>query len=265
MFCEIINILNVDSDLKCEIDPNEKKYSIRRISTEIMQEIITNYTKQINTTEYNRVCYNYDDKSKIFHQQDNDDFMVSNLNHITVEYFDELVICEIMCINNLVEYLHLNCDCSYIAIPVYHKYHNAGVCHISTLIFDNNNKLSYHIDSNKIDKGYKINTIEKIFEYHIGQMCDFGLKYNFIKSKNWNSGLINLNKNFKSQELNDNGNCVLWTILLIKLLQDTHKTPSDLFNQINQMATEEKIFILKYFGDSIYKKYNLHMYKKYIT
>lgn len=263
MFEEIVNIVNISNQKEISrrnVDSETKSDLISRLPSKTLQKIICDITKQSNMNTSNRTCYCYNDQIKSFVQQDKSQFNDNSLNPIIIEYYNEMIFFEMIHLEEMVQYLYTNIDCNYVIFPVFHGYHvdeKETTAHISMVVFDNVNKLVFHLDSNGWSENKKKYQIEKLIESHINMANGFGLGYAYIESKDWNPDRIYLNVNYHHQEIHDGGNCMLWTILLIKMLQETKRMPEDLFDHLEKLDYEEKVFILKILGDEILCKYNL--------
>lgn len=263
MFEELVNIICINnydqSDRKtlASIENNKEKSNdiITRLNSKTIQNILTSITnqKELNNFYVNGYSYNIPTESII--QKDNYDFVDESFNVLNIEYYNnELVFIDILSINDLVNYLYDNISCEYIAFPVYHGSHDKdSMNHISLLLFDNINKLIYHIDSNGVCDENKI--LEKIAKFHLEMINVYNLNYTFVESENWNCKEVYLNINYQHDELYDKGNCVIWTLLLAKIICETHRMPSDVFDEIEKLDRDEKIFILKEYKNFILKKY----------
>jgi hypothetical protein len=272
MFEEIVKIIkieNIESPLNTnknsqeflEIDSDVRNYLLPTMPPHILQNIICDITKQSKMDTVNRSCYSYDNKLKSFVQQETDFMSDASLSPFIIEYYNEMIFLEMINIEELANYLHINseCKCKCIALPIMHGYHKDDekntTAHISVIIFDNINKLVYHIDSNGWSNTKKFLHLENFLEQNINMLCGFGLFYNYIRCEYWNEEKIYLNINYNHYELNDAGNCMIWTILIIKLMQETDFFPAELFDKLEKLEYEEKIFVMKAYGTYLLNTY----------
>jgi hypothetical protein len=286
MFEEIVNIVsknsfntnaNFKSKYDLEIDSETRNYLLSTLPSYILQNIICNITKQTKINEMNITCYNYDSKLKSFveqeqeqeQEQEKSNFSDSSFNPFTIEYYSDMVFLEMINIEDLAGYLHVNLDCNYVAFPVIHGFYdlqkkkeNEIKGHISVIIFDNKNNLAYHIDSNGWNKTKKFLQLENFIEQKISMLEGFGLNYNYIRCEYWNNEQIYLNVNYHHKELNDTGNCMIWTILMIKLMKETNFFPGELFDKLEKLNYEEKIYIMKTYGTILLNKYDTNRIRR---
>lgn len=268
MFEEIVNIIRSDLDEKkflenLEIDGDVRNYLLPLMPPDILQKVICDITKQTKMNEVNRTCYSYEKSLKSFVQQETSTFNNISMSPIIIEYFNDMIFLEMIYIEELAEYLHINFECNYVALPIIHGYHKDAEkktsAHISVVIFDNINKLTFHIDSNGWHKTEKISRLENFIEQNVSMLGGFGLNYNYIRCEYWNKDKIYLNVNYHHSELNDAGNCMLWTILMIKSMQETNLFPGELFDKLEKLEYEEKVYVVKTYGDILLNKYNRDM------
>lgn len=268
MFEDIVNIVsstNTDTYQKpqeyLEIDSDVRNFILPLLPGRIIQQIICDTTRQSEMKTINRSCFNYDKTLKSFVQQDGEFLSDDNMSPFIVEYYDEMVFLEMININDLADYLSINSHCEFIALPVLHGFHDSlhtskhMSAHITTIIFDNINKLVYHIDSNGWGNTENFLRIENFIEQNMNMLADLDVCYNYVRCEFWNTEQIYLNIDYHHNELNSRGNCMTWTILIIKLLQETKLFPSELFDKLEKLEYEEKIFIMKTYGTYLLNTY----------
>jgi hypothetical protein len=269
MFEEIVNIVTLHHSNKkessefLEIDGDVRNYLLPTMPPHILQNVICDITKQTKMDEVNRTCYSYNTNLKSFVQQETSTFNDISLSPIIIEYFNNMIFLEMINMEELAEYLHINSECNYIALPIIHGYHKDEEkktnAHISVIIFDNINKLAFHIDSNGWNETENFLKLENFIEQSVSMLDGFGLNYNYIRCEHWNQEKIYLNINYHHNELNDMGNCMIWTILMLKLMQETNLFPGQLFDKLEKLEYEEKIFVIKTYGDILLNKYAREM------
>jgi hypothetical protein len=273
MFEEIIDIIH--SDVKCQniddINSDIRNTLIPTIPPHIIQNIICDMTKQSKMNECNRVCYSYDKMLKSFVQHNEEPVCCDiNLSPLVIEYFDDMMFLEMIHIDELAQYLHINSECDYVALPVLYGFHaenkeikNATSAHISVIIFDNINKFVYYLDSNGWDNTENFKNIENFIEQNISMLEAFGANYCYLKCEIWNKEQIYLNINYNHNELKNEGNCMTWMFLIIKLLQETKKCPGDIFDELEKLDYESKVYVIKSYGDILLNLYASSMIEKY--
>lgn len=264
MFDQIIDIVVSDrnsSEKFVELDKEIRDYHVSRFSPSIVQNIMCDITKQSKLNRFNYTSYGYDEKYETFVQCENfpENDENENQSPFNIGYINNMLYLDMINIEDLAEYLSLNLDCGIVAIPVRHSYTEnkkmSEYGHISVMIYDNKTGFVYHVDSNgwKDDKQYNI--LENFIEQNISMLNGFGLNYTYLKCKEWNNENIGLNVNYHHKELNDAGNCMTWTILFVNLIEKALLSPYDLYDNLEKLDYEEKIYVLKTYGDILLNKY----------
>jgi hypothetical protein len=270
MFEEIVNIIgqsikNTDSRNYLEISGDIRNYLLPTLPLKVLQNIICDTTNQKKMNFVNRICYSYNNEIQNFVQHENMTHNDISLSPIIIEYYENMTFIEFICLDELINYLNINKNCDYVALPILYGNHEEGQKelsgHISVLIFDNINNLVYHIDSNGWNTSEKSLKFEKFISQNIEMLNDISknfnnnLSYNYIETDLWNEEKIYLNINYNHQELNDKGNCMIWTLLIIKMLQETKQFPGEIFDKLEKLEYEEKVFTIKTYGDLLLNIY----------
>lgn len=143
----------------------------------------------------------------------------------------ELLYMDILNINTMYYWIKKNRLHRYLAIPIsfvseYGENKQPG--HACTLIIDNALEEIYFFDPNGVTRYFGINS-----EYLIDCLMDkyfedfeskYSMGYSYIQAKKWNPEFLCLNRKFKNSLIENNGNCIILSILFVHLLHLSQKT-----------------------------------------
>lgn len=261
MFEEIINVANINGFCEMVFDAKIKNDKLSHLNQLQIQQIICDITHQTKMKPSKGKLYMYAKNMLIDTDKTRDDCSTiapfNILKHLDNELMPiiketSIMLAEIVTLEILIDYLTENINVNYVVLPVLSGETDTKVGHLSFVILDNTNKLAYYIDSN----GTQQNKLaENIIKQYFVMISKHNLNYDFIPSDIWNNENIELNIDYNNDEISSNGNCMIWSLLIMKLINDTHKSPAQIFNDLKNLTDEEKIFGLSLFGDNILQKY----------
>jgi hypothetical protein len=254
MFEELISFISYENNNKSLqefYDPHE----ISKFDDEQVEKIFCDITGQSEFKTQLHDIFTYDNKTKQIYESGNNINNVSSSGcPIVFEEMNEYIIISIMQDENLINYLYENENCNYIGFPIYTQYYTYKSAHISLLVFDNVNRKCFYIDSNgKTHDNRKF--YDYFFDEKINYLCNFELIYEYEKSEIWNKHNIILNINYNNKELNNRGNCMIWTIFILHIISTTLLHPGELYKKLELLNDDEKIYILKEYAKITTLKY----------
>lgn len=252
MFEELISLvsqLNNNNKLQPKFyEPSE----IAKFDHDQYEKIFCDITNQTKFEIYAHNNFTYNNTTKqIYESEHNIKNTFPTSTPFLFDEFEDYTIMEIILDDNLINYLYENIKCNYVALPIY-KYSHAikKTGHITLLLFDNINKKCFNIDSNGKDEIYDF-----FFKEKINYLQNFGLVYEYQENRKWNKHHIKLNMNYENDELNNNGNCVVWTILILHIISVMLLDPGEIYKKISLMHRDEKVYVLKEYAKLITTKY----------
>lgn len=257
MFEELISIVSLinDDDTKKKIEG--KKYEAEdatKITDKQISKIFFDITGQSEMNIKSHDMFTYDYKTKNIYQSGENIKNICFGCPIIFEEMKDQVLISIVPDEILINYLHVNKNCNYVACHIITEYYIENTTHMSLLLFDNVRKKCYYIDSNgKTKQNRKF--YDSFFENKIISLCDCGITYTYEESEKWNSYGISLNIIYNNSELNEKGNCVMWTIFILHIITLTLLHPGDLYLKLEFSTKEERAYALKEYARTMTLKY----------
>lgn len=256
MFCEIqsaFHKITALSKYNQEYTPEVKKF-IERISYPQFDYIQRHINKQ--TKLFDREYAVYKLNYTTFHFE----FVSLVTNYDPTEYHtnldttDQYLLLNALSPQTLCNYILDNQNTRFIFLPLNYMTESKESGHIASLVFDNQTKKVYMVDSNGkstyFDQllGQPMNQyVEYMILNYINEINKMDFSYQYVFASEWNSNHFYMNKHFKNDYIGV-GHCLILTLMISHIMTQFNMTPKDTFELLSQLSDEEILFLIKEYG-----------------